>query len=139
MARRIVVTAVFLAVVALAAPAQQPCNCPAPPQVTIDWLGALTGCRNGGAPCATPEPITFTATPIGRPFQVCDVFDWDFGDGQHSSQQSPTHTYNTPFGAGEARVILLITNCSGGFSGDAGPMVVKPLTALPTIVSFTAS
>lgn len=92
--------------------AQQPCNCPAPPPVEIDWLGAVTGCKNGGAPCATTEPITFTAKSLARPFHVCDVFYWDFSDGTHSALQSPTHTYTQPLGAGDGRVILLITNCS---------------------------
>jgi hypothetical protein len=136
MVRRAVVVAVVLTVGALAAQAQ-PCNCPPVPAVKIDYLGAATGCKPGGAPCAIGEVVSFTLTSLGRPFQVCDVFDWDFGDGTHSTLQNPTHVFTTTLA--DARVIFLITNCSVTFDGDAGPLNVVPLTALPTIASFTAS
>lgn len=105
----------------------------------IDWLGSITGCKRGGAPCATTETITFTATPTpqGRPFQACDVFAWNFGDGTTSALQKPTKTYNAALGDGN--VFLQITNCSGGFADDGDGIVVKPLTVLPSILSFTAS
>jgi hypothetical protein len=137
MVRRAVVVAAVLAVGALVAQAQ-PCNCPTVPAVQIDWLGSVSGCKPGGPSCATGETIQFTLKSLGRPFQVCDVFDWDFGDGSpHSTQQNPTHVYTTTLE--DARVIFLITNCSVTFDGDARPLFVVPLTTLPSIASFTAS
>lgn len=131
--RPLMIAAVLVLVPVLAL-AQIPCNCPQPPAVQIDWLGATTGCKPNGPFCATNEVIQFTVKSLGRPFQVCDVFDWDFGDGSHSSQQNPAHLYT--IGLSQARVIFLLTNCSGGFQGDAQEINIVLATVLPSISQF---
>jgi gliding motility-associated-like protein len=43
--------------------------------------------------CAAPITINFTNTTTG-PGSL--LYDWDFGDGAHSTSTSPLHTYTTP-------------------------------------------
>jgi len=57
----------------------------------------------------TPHTVTFTdqsTTPSGTITQ----WEWNFGDGGTSNQNSPTHTYNT---SGTFNVFLKVTSNSG--------------------------
>lgn len=53
------------------------------------------------------EPIHFSNTSSG--IDENSVFEWDFGDGNSSTDKSPTHTYST-IGEGTFRVVLKVTN-----------------------------
>ena len=53
-----------------------------------------------------PLAVTFTDLSTGGP----TGWEWDFGDGSTSSEQSPTHTYNTE---GDFTVMLTVTNSAG--------------------------
>jgi PKD repeat protein len=56
----------------------------------------------------TGTSISFTGTVIGgeEPYS----WNWDFGDGENSSVQNPTHTYNTP---GEYFITLYVSDSQG--------------------------
>ncbi len=60
--------------------------------------------RTGRAPLT----VTFMDTSTGSPAS----WDWDFGDGETSTLQNPSHTYNGP---GAYKVTLIVT---GGGSSD---------------------
>lgn len=52
------------------------------------------------------QPIQFTSTSTTTPSgQAITSYQWDFGDGQSSTQQNPTHTYTT---AGNKSVSLTV-------------------------------
>lgn len=105
-----------------------------PPPITYNALGEFditlytnspTGCRDtitrtgavaiGGitaeySASATDvclgESVTFTDESLGGASQ----FNWDFGDGNTSNEQNPTHTYSVE---GEYTVVLQVTNPDG--------------------------
>ena len=56
-----------------------------------------------------PLQVTFTDGSIANSGSIASWF-WDFGDGNTSAQQSPTHIYT---GAGAFTVTLRVTNSSG--------------------------
>ncbi len=51
--------------------------------------GATPSVASGSAPLA----VTFTGSATATGCPTGPTYDWDFGDGSHSSQQSPVHTY----------------------------------------------
>jgi len=68
--------------------------------------------------------------PLTVAFQDLSVnavsWQWDFGDGNTSNQQSPSHTYN---GFGSFDVTLVVTNASGctdTIRRPAGVKIIKP-------------
>lgn len=66
-------------------------------------------------------------------------FTWDFGDGNSSSQENPTHTYQ---GAGSFTVRLTVTNETGSSSASetvslTGPMAVFSVSLSQATASFT--
>ena len=62
----------------------------------------------------TPFTVNFTDTSTPGTNNLT-AWNWDFGDGNTSTQQNPTHTYNTP---GAYTVILNVTD-SVGLADDA--------------------
>jgi len=63
---------------------------------------------------AGPSPLTvnFTSAYTG----TADTFFWDFGDGNSSTQENPSHTYVNNLG-GQFTVEFRASNSSGTFSG----------------------
>lgn len=64
---------------------------------------------------AGPSPMTvrFTPTYTGNP----NSYEWDFGDGNSSTSQNPTHTYNNTQG-GQFTVTVRAYNSTGTLNGD---------------------
>ena len=69
---------------------------------TADFTGApLFGCG--------PLTVNFTDASTGNPSAITG-WNWDFGDGNTSTAQNPTYTYNTP---GVYTVTLTVTDANG--------------------------
>ncbi len=75
--------------------------------------------------CAAPMTVSFTNTSTGNLSNVS--FEWNFGDGNTSTTENPTHTYDTP---GSYDVSLTITNNSTGCSN---------MTVTPNFINIGAS
>ena len=60
--------------------------------------------------------------------------NWDFGDGNTSTERNPTHTYSS---AGNYIVVLTVINANGMNSTFAAITVLQPL--LPVATSVAAS
>lgn len=78
--------------------------------------GSNTFCQTVVVNCPAPAP-NFSFTQINQFFQFADLssggvtsWAWDFGDGNTSSTQNPSHTYATP---GTYNVCLTVTNSCG--------------------------
>lgn len=65
---------------------------------------------------AGPSPLSVAFTPsyVGTPTD----FLWDFGDGNTSNSENPTHTYNDENG-GQFTVIFKAYNADGTLAGDS--------------------
>ena len=68
-----------------------------------------------GTPTSGPSPTTvnFTGTFTGN----ANAFEWNFGDGNTSTQQNPSHTYNDSDG-GQFTVAFTAKNTDGTFGGN---------------------
>lgn len=64
--------------------------------------------------------VSFTDASIGA-----DSYSWDFGDGNTSTEASPTHTYDA---AGTYTVELTVTNAGGSNSSSESVTVEAPLS-----------
>jgi len=89
-------------------------NCPTmfpDSNVYITYVGPTSLCFLGGdTSCKVGESVAFTANKLGYDFNCSShTFTWDFGDGGHSSDQNPTHTYATD---GTYKVTLHIVNAT---------------------------
>jgi PKD repeat protein len=87
-----------------------------------------------GAAPATGEPIPFQdgSTDPDGPIAA---HHWDFGDGQSSTEDSPTHSYTT---AGDYVVVLTVTDGQGHVASDSSVMHVHNGN-LPAAVAAGAS
>ena len=66
-------------------------------------------------PIAGPTPLQVQFTGTGSdPDSDPLTFDWEFGDGNGSTQQSPLHTYDTSNAPGPYRISLLVTDSHDG-------------------------
>jgi PKD repeat protein len=86
---------------------------------------------------AAGPTASFTMTPDGNPVvgqavQFTDAstggptsWSWNFGDGQSSTQQNPTHVYGGP---GPFTVTLTAANASGSSQATQAAMVLTPNT-----------
>ncbi|MHA1718477.1 MAG: right-handed parallel beta-helix repeat-containing protein [Promethearchaeota archaeon] len=63
------------------------------------------------SPVSVNVPVNFTDTSIGGIPPL--TYNWDFGDGESSNEQNPSHNYTT---AGDYNVSLTITDKDGDFS-----------------------
>jgi PKD repeat protein len=76
-----------------------------------------------------PLSVTFTDATLGGPTS----WSWDFGDGQTSTQQNPTHTFTPGF---KFTVSLVASNAAGSDSvTKANYIDVKP----PSLLNFSAT
>ncbi|MDX9856915.1 MAG: lectin like domain-containing protein [candidate division Zixibacteria bacterium] len=75
-------------------------------------------CRMEGSNCFGPVPLTVQFT--GSSSETALSWTWDFGDGQGSDEQSPSHTY-TEAGAYDVRMTVEIP---GYTVSDFGPDMV---------------
>lgn len=91
--RRTLLSAVVLAAVALAA-----AGCGASPPEAAFTASPVSG--------TAPVTVTFTDTSTNGPTS----WQWDFGDGERSTEQSPTHEYGL---AGSYTVTLRVGNDEG--------------------------
>jgi PKD repeat protein len=58
----------------------------------IGYSGAASGCNSKFTTCTAGETITYRVfTTVG--ITACDTFQWSFGDGATSTDQTATHTY----------------------------------------------
>ena len=85
------------------------------------------------------DAIAFTDTSSGSPTS----WSWDFGDGNSSTAQNPTHVYAT---AGTYDVKLVVTNSGGsdsltkmGYITINGPPIAGTITGASSIVSGALS
>lgn len=81
--------------------------------------------------CSNPRVRNFTDASIGA-----DTWNWDFGDGQTSTQQSPSHTYANP---GAYTVTLVVFNNLTGCSHEKSISFnvideIPDFTALPRTI-----
>ena len=75
--------------------AQPPCSSsPTKNNTAIGYSGRTSGCYAPGTVCNTGETITFRAFPSGWTPDICDKYQWSFGDGGQSTDKTPAHVYN---------------------------------------------
>lgn len=91
--------------------------------LTADFTASPT---SGTAPLA----VSFTDVSTGGP----TGWSWNFGDGNTSTQQNPTHTYST---AGTYSVSLTVSNATG--SANASKTNYISVTVPPPDFTITAS
>lgn len=75
--------------------------------------------------------VTFTSTSTNPPGSGALLYQWDFGDGNSSTDPNPTHTYSA---GGNYNVTLIVTNLCGS---NTKTQVVN--IALPPVASFTGT
>jgi PKD repeat protein len=78
--------------------------------LTADFTASPT---SGTAPLA----VSFTDVSTGAPTS----WSWNFGDGNTSTQQNPTHTYST---AGTYSVSLTVSNATGSATASKTNYIV---------------
>jgi PKD repeat protein len=102
----------------------------------------LIGC-NEDDDIGTDEPytlFTFEVTDLTVAFQNATVddnpgsFSWDFGNGQGSTEENPTYTYDE---AGTYNVVLTTTSDSGEDQFERTVSVTEPIPPLPPVVFET--
>ena len=78
-----------------------------------------------------PAPLTINFTGSGTdPDGIIASYSWNFGDGETSSQQNPSHTYTTP---ATCTVVLTVTDNDGATKTASLPITVnEPPNQLPT-------
>ena len=79
-----------------------------------------------------PLTVTFDASASSDPDDSISGYAWDFGDGQHETSISGTHTYTT---AGTYSVKLTVTDSSGLSSSTTVTVTAK--IHQPPIAAFT--
>nr|WP_298999904.1 PKD domain-containing protein [uncultured Allomuricauda sp.] len=106
----------------------------------------LVGCDEDDSSVDEPYTLfTFNVTDLTVTFRNESVdnpesYSWDFGDGQTSAEENPTHTYEE---GGTYTVVLTSGNNSGEDQFERTVTVVEPVEPLPPLVfetfdSFTA-
>lgn len=87
--------------------------------------GAANGISSGAVSGAAPFSVDFTSWPVGGPVGTTFAYAWDFGDGNTSTAQNPTHVY----AAGSYTASLVVTfsdNMSTAYSCPWGIAATGP-------------
>ncbi len=79
-----------------------------------DANGEYTGFLN--------EPIMFDSQGTNDPDTDALIYLWSFGDGEQSTEQNPSHTYDSP---GEYQVTLTVTDVDNGSDIDTTKCLVE--------------
>jgi len=82
-----------------------------------------------------PFTVTFTGSSTGSP----NTYYWEFGDGDTSTSQNPTHEYDT---LGTFSVNFKATNTSAGLSdwdNHSGYITTNPMVITPSATNTTGS
>jgi len=79
------------------------------------WLSGVTF---SSSPNFGPAPLSVNF--VGQTAKVVSLWDWDFGDENGSSDQSPNHIYQTP---GLRDVSVTITTASGNYSAEQPDLI----------------
>ncbi|QLG44644.1 PKD domain-containing protein [Costertonia aggregata] len=106
----------------------------------------LVGCNEDEVTAETPYTLfTFNVVDLTVTFRNATVdnpenYSWDFGDGQTSTEENPTHTYQE---GGTYTVVLTANNSSGEDQFERIVTVTEPVAPLPPVVfesfdSYTA-
>lgn len=90
--------------------------------IKINGLPADGGCL----------PLTLNLSSTITTFGTVTSYQWDFGDGANSTQQTPSHTYNT---VGQFSLRLIITTSLG----CTDTLTTKVKVGTPTTANFSAS
>jgi|GEM_PF-3133203 PKD repeat protein len=100
---------------------------PSPPQARFN-LNIITG--------NAPLEVRFTdqSTHIAQRPNQASPWEWDFGDGNSSTDQSPTHTFQT---AGTYPVKLKVTNLDG--TSETSRTVTVARIPAPPVANFSTS
>lgn len=91
-------------------------------------LVSLAGGFAGQA--GVPLGFTATATDPGTADQGSLSYGWDFGDGQTSTLESPTHVYATE---GAYTVTLTVTDKDNGSTTGQSQTLIEPASPLPAL------
>jgi PKD repeat protein len=99
----------------------------ATPSVTTSPIATFTASTTSGD---APLTVAFTDTSTGSPTS----WAWNFGDGAVSTNQSPTHIFET---AGTFTITLTASNVNGGNSTSAQIVVSSTVIPVPVATSTT--
>ena len=97
----------------------------------------LTGCKDDDPIMDAPYTLfTFDVTDLTVTFTNGTVdnpnsYSWDFGDGQTSTEENPTHTYEAE---GTYIVVLTASNSTGEDQFQREVKVTEPVDPLPPVV-----
>jgi PKD repeat protein len=74
------------------------------------------------------EPVAFDGTGSSDPDGTIVAYDWDFGDGNTGSGESPTHTYTED---GTYNVTLTVTDDMGATDSAGTTVTIEPGNQMP--------
>lgn len=102
------------------------------PKVTATFTGNTSGC--------SPLNVTLTNQSINA-----SIYNWDFGDGNTSTQPTPSNTYTNSTSTNQTYTIQLIASSSAGCADTVNTLVnviarpVAAFTASPVSQTFPSS
>ena len=98
--------------------------------ITANYPAPIASFTTNATTGTAPLNIQFTDTSTGN----INTYNWDFGDGTTSTQQNPTHTYNTP---GTYTITETVTGLGGTNSQTQTNLITANYPA--PIASFTTN
>jgi len=112
--------------------------------VTVDQTPVVSFTADTLVACSAPFTVNFNNTTVGG-----STYNWNFGDGNSSTLQNPSHTYNAP---GTYTVSLSAVNSSGtcadSITQNSYIIIAPPIAGfisapdsgcVPLTVSFTST